>query len=141
MSSQVTSYGGQISITQRYDERQGAVGQRFSDSDVILTSGRVSLVYTHPNQIQSGETVVCFLSSSILSKTYLQCNSIYAADVHRSTEGVGMASTGHQLGRHSRRHDARPVQLGDDRNPRHVQLQHGLHQFEQCHHGHGRPDR
>lgn len=54
---QVTSYGGQISITQRYDERQGAVGQRFTDSDVILTSGRISLAFVNPNQIQSGQTV------------------------------------------------------------------------------------
>jgi hypothetical protein len=53
----VTSYGGQISITQRYDERQGAVGQRFTDSDVILTSGRISLAFVNPNQIQSCQTV------------------------------------------------------------------------------------
>ncbi|XP_046437149.1 basement membrane-specific heparan sulfate proteoglycan core protein-like isoform X37 [Daphnia pulex] len=55
--NKVTSYGGQISITQRYDERQGAVGQRFIDSDVILTSGRISLAFVNPNQIQSGQTV------------------------------------------------------------------------------------
>ena len=56
--NKVTSYGGQLSITQRYDERQGSSGQRFSDSDVIITSDRISLVWINPNQLQPGQTVV-----------------------------------------------------------------------------------
>lgn len=61
--NKVTSYGGQLSITQRYDERQGSSsgGQRFSDADIIITGDRITLVWINPNEIPAAQTVVCFL--------------------------------------------------------------------------------
>ena len=56
--NKVTSYGGQLTITQRYDERQGSSGQRFADADIIITGDRITLVWINPNEIPPGQTVV-----------------------------------------------------------------------------------
>ena len=53
----VASYGGKLSITQRYDERAGP-GERFTESDVILTGNGITLAFVNPNQILPGQTVV-----------------------------------------------------------------------------------
>jgi len=60
--NKVTSYGGHLSITQRYDERQQQSGvQRFSDADIIITGDRITLVWINPNEIPPAQTVVRYV--------------------------------------------------------------------------------
>ena len=59
---QITSYGGFLNVTQQYEERQGALGQRFTDTDVIFTSGRVTLGFSLSSPMPPGQAVVHLIS-------------------------------------------------------------------------------
>lgn len=57
-SLQITSYGGFLNVTQQYEERQGALGQRFTETDIIFTSGRITLGFSLSSPIPPGQPVV-----------------------------------------------------------------------------------
>ena len=57
IGDKVTSYGGQLSITQRFEERHSS-GERFTESDVILIGNGLTLGFVNPNQIAVGQSVV-----------------------------------------------------------------------------------